>query len=47
MPHDEHSHHYIVTWAKRVETSDEAEQFYREIDVVWKDLVVHNSTTRT
>jgi carbazole 1,9a-dioxygenase len=41
VPQDEGSHHYIVTWAKRVQNEQESEQFIREMDVVWKDLVVH------
>jgi carbazole 1,9a-dioxygenase len=41
VPHDEQSHHYIVTWGKRVQNEQEREQFFREMDVVWKDLVVH------
>ena len=41
VPNDEHSHHYIVTWGKRVKDTHEAEQFFHEMDAVWKDLVVH------
>jgi carbazole 1,9a-dioxygenase terminal dioxygenase component len=41
VPHDEHSHHYIVTWGKRSKDDHQREQFVREMDVVWKDLVVH------
>jgi carbazole 1,9a-dioxygenase terminal dioxygenase component len=41
VPKDEHSHHYIVTWGKRVTDHVQAEEFYREMDAVWKDLVVH------
>jgi len=41
VPHDEHSHHYIVTWGKRVKDEHESQQFFREMDVIWKDLVVH------
>jgi len=41
VPQDEGSHHYIVTWGKRTENDHDAEQFIREMDVVWKDLVVH------
>jgi carbazole 1,9a-dioxygenase terminal dioxygenase component len=41
VPKDEQSHHYIVTWGKRVTDEAQAEEFYREMDAVWKDLVVH------
>lgn len=41
VPQDEGSHHYIVTWGKRVQNEAESEQFIREVDVIWKDLVVH------
>jgi carbazole 1,9a-dioxygenase terminal dioxygenase component len=41
VPQDEQTHHYIVTWGKRVENEHESEQFVREMDVIWKDLVVH------
>ena len=41
VPLDEQSHHYIVTWGKRAENEHESEQFIREMDVIWKDLVVH------
>ena len=41
VPKDEHSHHYIVTWGKRVTDEGQAEEFCREMDAVWKDLVVH------
>jgi carbazole 1,9a-dioxygenase terminal dioxygenase component len=41
VPNDEQSHHYIVTWGKRVSDTRQADQFFREMDVVWKDLVVH------
>ena len=41
VPKDEHSHHYIVTWGKRVTDDAQAEEFFREMDAVWKDLVVH------
>ena len=41
VPHDEQSHHYIVTWGKRVKDAGEAEQFFHEMDAVWKDLVVN------
>jgi carbazole 1,9a-dioxygenase terminal dioxygenase component len=41
VPHDERSHHYIVTWGKRVQDVHEAERFFHEMDAVWKDLVVH------
>jgi carbazole 1,9a-dioxygenase len=41
VPKDEQSHHYIVTWGMRVTDEMQAEEFYREMDAVWKDLVVH------
>jgi carbazole 1,9a-dioxygenase terminal dioxygenase component len=41
VPLDEGSHHYIVTWGKRVKSDAEAEQFFHEMDAVWKDLVVN------
>jgi len=41
VPRDEQSHHYIVTWGKRVKDEHQAEEFFREMDAVWKDLVVH------
>jgi carbazole 1,9a-dioxygenase terminal dioxygenase component len=41
VPKDEQSHHYIVTWGKRVTDQTQAEEFYREMDAIWKDLVVH------
>jgi carbazole 1,9a-dioxygenase terminal dioxygenase component len=40
VPRDEQSHHYIVTWGRRVKSDAQAQQFFREIDSVWKDLVV-------
>jgi carbazole 1,9a-dioxygenase len=40
VPHDERSHHYIVTWGKRVKNDSESQQFFREMDVIWKELVV-------
>ena len=40
VPQNETSHHYIVTWGKRVKTHAQAEQFYREVDAVLKDMVV-------
>ncbi len=42
VPQDEHSHHYIVTWGKRVTGEAQVRQFVREMDAVWKDLVVHH-----
>jgi carbazole 1,9a-dioxygenase len=42
VPQDEQSHHYIVTWGKQTENVHDSEQFIREMDVIWKDLVVHN-----
>jgi carbazole 1,9a-dioxygenase terminal dioxygenase component len=41
VPKDEQSHHYIVTWGKRVNDVPQAEEFFREMEAVWKDLVVH------
>src|ERR1051325_4205431 len=41
VPQDEQSHHYIVTWGQRAEDEPQREQFFREMDVIWKDLVVH------
>jgi carbazole 1,9a-dioxygenase len=41
VPRDEQSHHYIVTWGKRVTDEHQADEFFREMDAVWKDLVVH------
>ncbi len=40
VPIDESSHYYIVTWGKRV--SDEAgqQQFVREVETFWRDMVV-------
>jgi carbazole 1,9a-dioxygenase terminal dioxygenase component len=40
VPRDEHSHHYIVTWGKRVKNDGERGQFYREVDAILRDLVV-------
>ncbi len=41
VPQDEHSHHYIVTWGRRVTDQTQVGQFIREMDAVWKDLVTH------
>lgn len=41
VPRDETSHHYIVTWGRRVKSETERAQFFREVTAVWKDLVVH------
>jgi carbazole 1,9a-dioxygenase terminal dioxygenase component len=41
VPQDEQSHHYIVTWGQWVEDEQQCEQFFREMDVIWKELVVH------
>jgi carbazole 1,9a-dioxygenase terminal dioxygenase component len=41
VPQDEQSHHYMVTWGQRVEDEQQREQFFREMDVIWKELVVH------
>ncbi len=40
VPRNETSHHYMVTWGKRVKTPAQAEQFYREVDAVLRDMVV-------
>ena len=42
VPLDENSHHYIVTWGRRVKSAAETEMFVREMDAVWKDMVVNN-----
>ena len=41
-PCDAHSHHYIVTWGRRVKSEAETAAFVREMDGAWKDLVVNN-----
>jgi carbazole 1,9a-dioxygenase terminal dioxygenase component len=41
-PCDAHSHHYIVTWGRRVKSAAETAMFVREMDAVWKDMVVNN-----
>jgi carbazole 1,9a-dioxygenase terminal dioxygenase component len=41
VPQDAQSHHYIVTWGMRVKNEPQAQEFFREMDAVWKDLVVH------
>ena len=41
-PRDAHSHHYIVTWGRKVTGAAEADVFMREMDAVWKDMVVNN-----
>jgi len=40
VPQNENSHHYIVTWGKRVKSPEQAGQFYREVDSVLRELVV-------
>lgn len=40
VPQNESSHHYIVTWGKRVKNTVQADQFYREVDSVLRELVV-------
>ena len=40
VPIDEHTHYYIVTWARRVSGQAECEQFAREVETYWRDLVV-------
>jgi carbazole 1,9a-dioxygenase terminal dioxygenase component len=41
-PRDGHSHYYIVTWGRQVKSEAEATMFVREMDAVWKDMVVHS-----
>lgn len=41
VPQDARSHHYMVTWGKRAKGEHEIEQFVREMDVVWKDMVIN------
>jgi len=41
VPNDEQSHHYMVTWGKRVKDGAQAEEFFHEMESVWKDLVVN------
>ena len=38
---DAHSHHYIVTWGRRVKDAAQIDKFVREMDAVWKDMVVN------
>lgn len=40
VPVDEHSHSYIVTWGKYVESEQEAERFYEEVYAYWKRMVI-------
>ena len=40
VPIDEHSHYYIVTWARRVSDPAEQTRFSREVETYWRDLVV-------
>jgi len=41
-PRDAHSHHYIVTWGRKVKSAAETDLFVREMDAVWKNMVVDN-----
>ena len=41
-PCDAHSHHYIVTWGRRVKSEAETATFVREMAGAWKDMVVNN-----
>ena len=40
VPIDEHSHYYIVTWGKRVADEAGRERFAREVETVWREMVV-------
>jgi carbazole 1,9a-dioxygenase terminal dioxygenase component len=42
VPCDEHSHHYIVTWGKRVSSDAERDAFYADFDGGLKDMVVNH-----
>ena len=42
MPRDARSHHYIVTWGRKVKSAAETDLFVREMDAVWKSMVVNN-----
>ena len=41
VPQDAESHHYVVTWGRRVKSEAQVAQFVREMDAVWKDMVVN------
>jgi carbazole 1,9a-dioxygenase len=41
VPLDAHSHHYMVTWGRRVQDAAQVDKFVREMDAVWKDMVVN------
>jgi len=41
-PRDAHSHHYIVTWGRKVKSTAETDLFLREMAAVWKNMVVNN-----
>ena len=40
VPIDEHSHYYVVTWGKRVSGEDAQQEFTREIDTYWREMVI-------
>ena len=40
VPVDENSHRYMITWGRYVDSDDEAERFYGEVDSHWRDAVV-------
>ncbi|MGE0716520.1 MAG: Rieske 2Fe-2S domain-containing protein [Alphaproteobacteria bacterium] len=40
VPIDETSHYYVVTWGKRVAGEAAQQQFAREVETHWKELVV-------
>lgn len=42
VPCDENSHHYIMTWGKKVKNDDERNAFYSEFDNGLKDMVVNH-----
>ena len=41
VPQDAESHNYVVTWGRRVKSEAQVAQFVREMDAVWKDMVVN------
>ena len=40
VPVDENTHRYMITWGRKVDSEDEAELFYQEVDNYWRDVVV-------
>lgn len=40
VPVDENTHRYMITWGRKVDSDDEAELFYQEVDNYWRDVVV-------